>query len=65
VAEGMPHRITQRGNRRRKTFFLMRTMLPILIWWHMGNVSFMSYLEQLLGRKLRPLKPWRKTKKER
>ncbi len=29
VVEGMPHHITQRGNRRQKTFFRMRIMPPM------------------------------------
>ncbi len=69
------HHITQRGNRRQKTFFTTGDYLAPseekikMLQQHertgrpLGNESFLTRLEKSLGRLLKPKKPGRKPKK--
>jgi len=68
VVPGLPHHVTQRGNRRLPTFFgqeaLSAEALDVLRRHErtgrpLGSEAFVSCLEQQLGRVLQPQKPGR------
>ena len=68
VVPGLPHHITQRGNRRQQTFFRLEDYALYLevLQGHertggpLGDADFLVRLEKNLGRVLRRQKPGRK-----
>jgi hypothetical protein len=68
VAPGVPHHVTQRGNRRQRTFFTDEDEVDILRRHQrtgrpLGDDAFVERLEASLGRNLRPRKPGPKPRK--
>ena len=70
VVPGMPHHVTQRGNRRQQTFFCdddYRAYLSLLVeWCRRYDTRVWAYclktVGKLLGRDLLPKRPGRKAK---
>ena len=52
VVPDKPHHITQRGNNRQDVFFVDDDRR---VYWPLGTDSFISKLEKLMGRRMRPL----------